>query len=408
MSLNRRVPPVWLMGLSNTSFGLVGGFIAFTLPQVLAAQRMPETTIAAVTAVTFSPLSFMFLFSPMLDVWFSRRWYAAVLTILGAVLVGISVMNIHHLLLLKIAVVAGVAAMSLAGAALCGWLSTVARKEDENQLSAWLTVANFSGFGIMSIIGAEMIEHLPMPVAAFLLTSIILVPASIFLWIPPPGSDLLLAGESFRAFWADVFALLGRRQVLVAIALFLSPCATFSLTNILGGLGNDFHAAPRLVSLLGGSGVVVAGICGSLLLPILAKRMSLRPLYLTIGAVGGVFTLGLILLRHTPGSFALALIGENIFQSLAITCSIAIVFEITGRDNPLAATTFALLSAAYAFAIVYMPVVDGWGYGLRGVAGAFAVDAGIGIAACLMMGLLLFLLHRTDMERLPVQAQTVG
>jgi PAT family beta-lactamase induction signal transducer AmpG len=176
----------------------------------------------------------------------------------------------------------------------------------------------------------------------------------------------------------------------------------------LGGLGNDFHAAPRVVSLLGGSGVVVAGICGSLLLPILAKRMSLRPLYLTIGAVGGVFTLGLILLRRTPGSFALALIGENIFQSLAITCSIAIVFEITGRDNPLAATTFAILSAAYAFAIVYMPVVDGWGYGLRGVAGAFAVDAGIGIAACLMMGLLLFLLHRTDMERLPVQAQTVG
>jgi MFS transporter, PAT family, beta-lactamase induction signal transducer AmpG len=408
LSLNRRIPPVWLMGLSNTSFGLVGGFIAFTLPQALAAQRVPETTIAAVTAVTFSPLLFMFLFSPMLDVWFSRRWYAAVLTILGAVLVGISVMNIHHLLLLKIAVVAGVAAMSLAGAALCGWLSTVARKEDENQLSAWLTVANFSGFGIMSIIGAEMIEHLPLPVAAFLLTSIILVPASIFLWIPPPGWDLLLAGESFRAFWADVFALLRRRKVLVAIALFVSPCGTFSLTNILGGLGNDFHAAPRIVSLLGGSGVVVAGICGSLLLPILAKRMPLRPLYLTMGAVGGVFTLSLIMLPHTPVSFALALIGENIFQSLAITCSIAIVFEITGRDNPLAATTFALLSAAYAFAIVYMPIVDGWGYGLHGVAGAFAADAGIAIAACLMMGLLLFLLHRTDLERLPVQAQTVG
>ena len=163
MSLNHRVPPVWLMGLSNTSFRVVGGFIAFTLPQALAAQRVPETTIAAVTAVTFSPLSFMFLFSPMLDVWFSRRWYAAVLTILGAALVGLSVMNIHHLLPLKIAGVAGVAAMSLAGAALCRWLSTVARKEDENQLSAWLTVANFSGFGIMSIIGADMIEHLPLP-----------------------------------------------------------------------------------------------------------------------------------------------------------------------------------------------------------------------------------------------------
>jgi MFS transporter, PAT family, beta-lactamase induction signal transducer AmpG len=199
--------------------------------------------------------------------------------------------------------------------------------------------------------------------------------------------------------------LLRRRQVLVAIALFLSPCGTFSLSNILAGVGNDFHTSPRFVSLLGGSGVVVAGICGSLLLPTLAKRMLLRPLYLTIGAVGGVFTLGLILLPRTPGSFALALIGENMFQSLAVTCAIAIIFEINGRNNPLAATTFALLGAAYNFAIAYMPFVDGWGYSLRGAAGAFSADAGIGIVACVLMGLLLFLLHRGGVERLAGEAQ---
>ena len=118
---------------------------------------------------------------------------------------------------------------------------------------------------------------------------------------------------------------------------------------------------------------------------------------------GGKYSAALSIFRST--SFTSA--SSPVVQSLN-TYGFAIVFEIIGRDNPLAATTFAFLSAAYAFAIVYMPVVDGWGYGLRGVAGAFAVDAGIGIAACLMMGLLLFLLHRTDMERLPVQAQAVG
>jgi hypothetical protein len=39
-------PPVWLVGLSNTSFGPVGGFIAFTLPQALAAQRVRSLRIA--------------------------------------------------------------------------------------------------------------------------------------------------------------------------------------------------------------------------------------------------------------------------------------------------------------------------------------------------------------------------
>jgi hypothetical protein len=212
---------------------------------------------------------------------------------------------------------------------------------------------------------------------------------------PPLRPERRLAGESFRAFSADVFALARRREVLIAIALFLAPCGTFSLTNILGGLGNNFHASQRVVSVLGGTGVLAAGIWGSMLLPGLAKRMPLRPLYIAIGAVGGVFTLGLILPPRTPGTSAVAVIGENVLQSLAIACSVAIAFETIGKHNPLAATTFTLASAAYAFPIVYVPIVDGWGYDRGGVAGSFAIDGGLGILASLLLGLLLFLLRRS-------------
>ncbi|OLE89023.1 MAG: hypothetical protein AUG08_05865 [Acidobacteria bacterium 13_1_20CM_2_55_15] len=59
-----------------------------------------------------------------------------------------------------------------------------------------------------------------------------------------------------------------------------------------------------------------------------AKRiLPLRPLYLTLGTVGGVFSLSLILLPREPEIFAVALVGENMFQALAITCSVAIAFE---------------------------------------------------------------------------------
>jgi MFS transporter, PAT family, beta-lactamase induction signal transducer AmpG len=109
-----------------------------------------------------------------------------------------------------------------------------------------------------------------------------------------------------------------------------------------------------------------------------------------IGAVGVVFTLLVLLLPRVQGSFALAVIGENVFQSLAITCSIAICFEIMGQDNPLAATNFAILTAAYSVPLAYMLIVDGWGYGRWGVGGAFGVDAAVGALACLLLGLLLF------------------
>lgn len=398
MSPERSVPP-WLMGLSGASFGLLSGFLALTLPQALAAQHVPETTIAMISAVSFTPGFSVFLVSPILDVRFSRRWYATLLTAVAAVLTGVCVMNLHHLLVLGVAAVAGYAAICLAYAALGGWLSTVSRKEDENKLSAWLTATNVGSGGLMSIVGGELVQHLPLPMAALLLGGLIMLPTSIFIFIPAPGPDRRLASESFRTFSAEVFALLRRRQVLIAIALFVAPCGTFSLVNILYGVGNDFHASPREVSLLGGVGVVFAAMCGTMLFPKLAKLIPLRPLYVTIGVVGGLFTLALILLPRTSGTFALVLIDENMFQALAITCSVAIAFETIGSNNPLAATTFAILNAAYNLPIAYMPMADGWGYSLRGVTGAFAVDAGIGITASLFMGLLLFLVHRGWMGR---------
>jgi PAT family beta-lactamase induction signal transducer AmpG len=177
--------------------------------------------------------------------------------------------------------------------------------------------------------------------------------------------------------------------VLLALALFLLPAASFTLTNILGGVGGDFHASVRLVSIAGGAGVAVAGIAGSLIYPLFARRMSLRPLYLTIGAVGAVFTLSLLLLPRTPAIFACSLLGENIFQSLAITGSFAIAFETIGQNNPLAATTFSVLSAAFNLPVIYMAVVDGHAYTRRGLDGSYIADAGLGLLCCALLALLL-------------------
>lgn len=399
--MNRYVAPVWLRGMANASFGLYTGFVDIVLPQVLASEHLPEPSIASTTALAISPLFFMFLVSPILDVRFSRRCYATVLTTVAAAFLGGSILVLHNLSLFKILVTAGCAAIALEQGALGGWLSSVSPKEEENQLSAWLTVSNIGGAGIIAIFGAQLIRTLPPPVVALVFMATIVFPMAVFPWIPAPGPDRRLAGESFRAFSADVFALLRRPPVLVALALFATPCGTFSLTNLLGGLGSDFHASPLVVGLLGGGGVLAAGIFGSLLLPPLAKGIPLRPLYLSIGVVGALYTLALLLLPRTAGAFALAMIGEQVFQSLAIACATAVIFETIGHGNPLAATTFTLLIAAYNLPITYMLVIDGWGYGARGVTGAFLVDAGLGILVCLLLGLLLFATRSRTMESGP-------
>jgi MFS transporter, PAT family, beta-lactamase induction signal transducer AmpG len=388
----RRLPPIWILGMAGLSFGFVGGYVAFALPQALAARHVPEPAIATASAIALSPSFYAFLLSPMLDVWWSRRTYALLLWTLAAILTAASTLLLGHLQALEIVAALGFAANQLASAALGGWLSTVCGRDQENSLSAWLTVSNIAGFGLFAIAGGELLRNLSSGPAAVLIALLILAPLAILPWIPAAAPDHRLVGESFRQFLGDLWALLRRREVLVAIALFVAPCATFSLTNMVGGFGADFSVSPRTVSLLGGAGVTVAGVCGSLMLPPLARRMPLRILYLSIGVGGSLFTMLMLLLPHVPSTFALLVLGENTVQACAIACSLGITFEAIGAQNPLAATNYAVLNAAYNVPITYMLLVDGSGYERWGVAGALAVDALVGLIACLALGLLIALL----------------
>jgi MFS transporter, PAT family, beta-lactamase induction signal transducer AmpG len=387
---NRGVPPVWLMGLSNSTLGLTTGIVFFVMPQLLAAKHVPEEKIATITAVAMSANFWSVVFGPILDVRFSRRWHATSFAILASVLICTAVVSLDHLFVLEIVLTLAVSTAGLSGAALGGWLSAVCPPNKTNRLSAWMNIALICGVGIAAATGGELVRHLPVPLAAGLLGASLLLPTIIFLIIPAPGPDRRLAGESFSQFNREVLALLRRREVLIALLFFISPCSSFALTNILGGLGGDFHASARMVSLAGGTGAFFPGLAGCLLFPRVARRMPLRLLYLGNGFVGSLFTLSLIVLPHAPWSFALALVGEFLFQAASYCIQIGIVFETIGQNNPLAATTFAFLTAATNIPVTYMMVVDGRGYAMGGVAGGFAMDAGISITACLLLGLLLY------------------
>ena len=110
--------------------------------------------------------------------------------------------------------------------------------------------------------------------------------------------------------------------------------------------------------------------------------------------VGAAFTLALMLLPRTPLAFAVALIGENVFQSAALTTSIAIAFDTIGHRNPLAATTFCLMVSVLNIPNTYMVVVDGWGYAWHGVDGSLVVDACASVGACLLLTIVLLHLSR--------------
>jgi PAT family beta-lactamase induction signal transducer AmpG len=382
--------PVWLMGLTNLSYGLYGGVVAFAIPQILSSRHVPEATVAGITAVGFSPGFWAFLFSPILDVRFSRRWYAVALAAIAAASLVLAFLNLDHVAVLEVTLTVGFFAAYLYQSAIGGWLSTITSAEEETTVSIWLTIANVGGFGIMAISCNQIVRLLSPLSVALLLGVSILLPVLVFPFMQAPGPDRRLASESFPQFFGDLAALVKRREVLIAVLLFITPAGTFSLTNFLAGHGEDFHASLGFVGLVGGVGVALGGIFGCLIFRPLRNLMPLRPLYLTVGFIGSVFTLGLRFLPHVPASFAIALIAENIFQSLAITISMGIIFDTIGRDNSLASTTFCFIGSAYGVPISYMLYVDAFGFHHGGIGGSLAVDAITGIVASVLLGAMLY------------------
>lgn len=389
MSTTCKIPALWILSLPVLSFGIMFGFTVVTLPQMLAAQGVPGGHIAEAVAVITSPTFWGFLVGPILDVRFRRRTYAITFACIAAFSAGFTVLHHSSLLMVEAVMLIAFVAISLYIFAIGGWTGALIRKDQDSRLGAWNTIFNIGGGSMGLLLNGFLSPRLSPAHLAAVIAAEVLLPLTVFILIPSPAPDSALAGESFARFSRELLSLLRRREVLVALPLFLLPSASFSLTNTLGGWGDAFHAAPTFVSTVAAVAGVLSGITGPAVVPLIAKRFPMRPLYLSIGCLGALFTLSLILLPRAPWTFGLAFYGETTLQAAAIATSIGIIYEIIGPENPLASTTYGLLFSASNLPIVYMEFVDGHGYDWHGVTGAFLNDALLSIAACTFLAVVL-------------------
>src|ERR1043165_1696125 len=118
-------PPVWLLGLCNFPLGVSGAVTFVALPQLLAANGVPESRIAFVTTLSLIPSFCTFLLSPILDWRFTRRFYAIVFAGLSALLLFESLVFIREFAILAILLFLGSAAVSLYTPAIGGWFGNL-------------------------------------------------------------------------------------------------------------------------------------------------------------------------------------------------------------------------------------------------------------------------------------------
>ena len=183
------------MGMTNAPFGMYGGILVISIPELLNARHVSEATISTMTAIAISPGFWSIVASPMLDVRFSRRWYSVATATVAAVLLSLALLNLDNVALTEVLLVTGFFSANLYQSALGGWLSSIITPHERNRLSVWLSIANISGGGAMALVAGEAVQRLSAVAAAVSLGALLLVPIAVFPWIPAPGPDRRLASE---------------------------------------------------------------------------------------------------------------------------------------------------------------------------------------------------------------------
>jgi len=382
-------PPIWLLGFGLWPLGVNGALLLITMPQLLAAEHAPESRIAGITAMALAPGFVSFLMAPLLDWRFSRRTWAVIFTALTGVGSAAAFLLVDRLDLLPALFFVSNLGAYLVAAACGGWFGELVPKERQGALGAWFAAVNIASGGLAAAIAIPIFRDLPAPLGAMLLGSLSLLALPVLLTTPCAPADARLAHEGVVAFARDVIRVVRRPIVLWTLLLFISPATAFALTNSLSGFAGDFHTPEALAGLIGGGGVCIAGVIGSLLAPRFGAGLRPRVLYLVLGLVGAAFSLLLIVLPRTPAMFGVALLGENLFQAAAFAVSNIIALNTLGEDNPLAATQFGLLFASSAVPLTYMQIIDGAAFTAHGLNGGLLVDAALTAAACLALALIL-------------------
>ena len=91
---SKRIPPVWVMGLTNLPLGITGAVALLIVPQLLAALHVPEPRIAEITGLALLAGFGCVPLSPILDVRFSRKTYAIGFTLAAGVLTTVSLLEL--------------------------------------------------------------------------------------------------------------------------------------------------------------------------------------------------------------------------------------------------------------------------------------------------------------------------
>jgi MFS transporter, PAT family, beta-lactamase induction signal transducer AmpG len=392
-------PPPSLFGLTNIPFGVASGYTSVAMPFVLHRAGVPMATVGGVSAAVLIPLSWQFLWAPMLDVGLRRSRWLLLASALGAVLLAASLLLRlpAQLGLFEVCCVLGQGLTGLVSACNGALVATQVPHASHGRASGWLNAAYLGGNAVGGglIIGA--LDAWTPQAAALALGLLTFLPALAVLRLHEPVRPGRRLGEVFSGMWRDVWGTASSRRGWTGILFCIAPVSTPALLDLFSAVGDDYGASAGTVEYTMGYGSGLVTAAGALLSGRLLDRLDKRRAYLASGVLIALVDLGMACAPRTPLTYIAGTLLYSLVAGLCFAAFTAVVLEIIGEVDRSAATQYTLFDAAGNLATSYLAWLDGHGYDwfkqrqLPGPSGLLGVDAAMNLAGVVALMLMMWL-----------------
>lgn len=376
----RKRTPLWLYATLDIPYGVVTtGLFTTSISFLLRRAGMGIGEIASTVAMLQVPITFYFLYAPIVDFFFRRKVWAALVGSLAGVLAALGLMVMNTNLHLSVVLIFFASALAtLVSAASGGMMGSLLSKEEKAKVGGWIQGGNL---GAGSIAGG-VILILAASHGNWLLAMVMLAGCI------PTALTALAVHEPHREKHADkigsTFAEMGRElrdmffnwRNVPGMLVLASPIGTGAMQSLMGGLTAEYHASSTQLAFANGFGGGIATAVGSLCAILWPTRWNRMVPYMGSAVLYMVVVAAVAFGPVAPFMLVAGLIASNFATGLCYGCYTGVVLQTMGEGGRRQSTRYTLLNAIGNLPVVYMiylcgRVADHFGprFGPRVIAG---------------------------------------
>ncbi|MBS1815976.1 MAG: MFS transporter [Acidobacteria bacterium] len=380
MGPNQKRTPLWLYAALDIPYGVVTtGLFTTSIAFLLRRAGMSIGEIGSTVALMQVPITFYFLYAPIVDFFFRRKVWAALVGILSGVLAGAGLVILNtHLRLAILLIFFGSAMATLVSAASGGMMGSLLTKEEKAKVGGWIQGGNLGAGSIAGGIILLLAAHHGNALLALVILAGCVPTALTALAVHEPHREKHAEklGATFKDMGRELTQMFFNWKNLPGMLVLASPIGTGAMQSLMGGLTHEYGATGTQLAFANGFGGGIATAIGSLCAILWPAKWNRMVPYMGSAALYMLVTGGVALGPVAPWVLITGLICSNFATGLCYGTYTGLVLQTMGEGGRRQSTRYTLLNAIGNLPVVYMVflcgrVGDHFGptYGPRVIAG---------------------------------------